>query len=45
MAELEIRGSKRYIKQLKTHLEIEHPKTKGKMRIEGIDDGNKKKRK
>jgi len=45
MAELEIRGSKAYIKRLKAHLEIEHPKTKGKMRIEGIDNGNKKKRK
>ena len=45
MAELEIKGSKRYIKRLMAHLEVEHPKTKGKMRIEGIDNGNKKKRK
>lgn len=34
MSELEIRGSKKYLKYLKKHLEKEHPSTKGKIKIE-----------
>jgi hypothetical protein len=34
MAELEIKGTKKYIKYLKKHLEKEHPKTKGKMKCD-----------
>ncbi len=31
MAEIEIKGSKKYLKYLKKHLQIEHPKTIGKI--------------
>lgn len=34
MAELEIHGTKQYLKYLKEHLEVEHPKTRGKIEIE-----------
>ena len=34
MAELEIKGSKKYLAWLKGHLSKEHPKTKGKMKLE-----------
>jgi len=32
--ELEIKGTKKYITWLKKHLEKEHPKTKGKMKLD-----------
>jgi len=34
MAELEIKGSKKYIKYLAAHLQEEHPKTKGHVEVE-----------
>ena len=44
--ELEIKGNKKYLKRMKAHLEVEHPTTRGRMKIEngdkkGLGIGNK----
>ena len=33
MAELKIKGTEKYIKYLNEHLQKEHPKTKGKTKV------------
>ena len=33
MAKAIIKGNKKYIENLKTHLEKEHPKTRGKIKV------------
>ncbi len=43
MADMEIKGSKKYLSYLKKHLEIEHPKTIGKIEMD-IEHERKKKR-
>jgi len=45
MAELEIRGSKKYIKRLSEHLKVEHPSTRKRMRVEGVNKKRMVKRK
>ena len=33
MAKLVIKGNKKYLKYMEKHLQVEHPKTKGKIKI------------
>jgi len=45
MAELEIKGTNKYIKYLSKHLKIEHPSTKKRMEVElDMPCGKKKKK-
>ena len=44
MAELSIKGNKKYIRYLSNHLKKEHPSTKRRMEVEGLKKHHKKKR-
>ena len=44
MAEIEIKGTKKYIKYLSKHLVKEHPSVKKRMKVEGITPKKKKKK-
>jgi len=45
MAEIEIKGSKKYISYLSKHLKKEHPSVKKRMKVEGLKCKKKKKKK